>query len=133
VEGKKELTLSDLAKHYDIKEVYLPDLDGMAYVRSFTAKKRLELIEEHFEMRSGQSVPKEDKSFQLQFAVVRASLCDKQARLIAEDDAGLQALQEMSAQTLDRLCEAAMELNGLRDQEAVAKNLQSQGDSSPIS
>jgi len=130
---KKKLTLSDLAKHCRIEPVELPELDGIVYVRSFTAAKRLRLIEEHFDMKGGQTVPKEDKSFQLQFAVVRASLCDEDGRLIADNDDAQDALEQMSAQTLDRICEAAMELNGLRDQEAVAKNLPSQGDSSPSS
>ena len=126
---KKQLTLSDLAQHRDIRQVDMPELDGEVYVRSFTAAKRLKLIEEHFDMKGGQTVPKEDKSFQLQFAVVRASLCDKGGHLIADSEEGQQVLNEMSAKLLDRICEAAMELNGLRDQEAVAKNLPSQGDS----
>jgi len=119
---KKQLTLSDLARDRKIKPVEIPDLGGVVYVRSFTAQKRLELIEEHFDMKEGQTVPKEGKTFQLQFAVVRASLCDKDGKLIATGEDATEALQEMPAETLDLICNAAMELNGLKDTAEIEKN-----------
>jgi hypothetical protein len=128
----KALTLADLSGFKKIKKVDIPELKGAAYVRSFTAQKRLELIEEHFDMNGGQSVPKDGKQLQLQYAVVRLCLCDASGNLIAENDEGLELLKQMSAEMLDTICNAAMELNGLAGQELIEKNLPSQGDVSPI-
>jgi hypothetical protein len=131
---KKHLSLSDLAQIKEVVEVDIPELKGCAFVRNFTAGTRLKIEENFIQVQpDGKAAPNAEKFFQYRFAVLQASLCDADGELLASDEEDLEEVKKLPAEILDRIVEAAQELNGLSGGEETEKNLPSPGDASPSS
>lgn len=99
-----------------VKELEVPEWGGMVFIRSFSGK-----IRDGFESSLSQNEKTRFVNFRARFAV--NVLCDKDGKLLfSESDINL--LSEKSGKALDRILDAGMELNGMKnkDMDEALKN-----------
>lgn len=111
---RQGLSLAQIAaiKDLSVEPVEVKEWGGTVYLRSFSAGVRQGIVERHCEFTEDGKVKVKDH-IEMQFSVLRASLCDAEGNLIADSDEGVKALKQRNPSVIDSLAKKAMELNGL--------------------
>ena len=112
------LSIEDILRIDDqqMREVPVPEWGGSVFVRTISADAR-----DRFEVAFADKC----KTGGVRALLVAEALCDESGKLLGPTPAEIAALGHKAAGPMDRVFEAAMQLNGMRqaDLEATEKNL----------